>query len=267
MPDFERITSFQNSKIKLARKLQDKRQRDRENLFVIDDTRDLQRALVCQYEVDFVFYCPDLADEQDTQLAQSLEGPVYAITPDLMQKASYRQNPGGLVTVLKQKPEQTIHDAASIEPHHILGLAELSKPGNIGALLRTADAAGFEHIFLIDTRLDIYNPNIIRSSTGTCFLNNLYSVSSQEALQFFRDRACQIVAAHPTGKQNLYSFNFQQRTAVILGAEATGLTPLWLANCDHLVQIPMSGTLADSLNVSVSGAIIMYEAFRQRTQP
>jgi len=261
------ITSFQNNKIKLANQLVSKRQRDKTGLFIIDYARDLQRAMNCGYKVEFAFYCDELANEDDQNIGQMIdETKTYYVSQALMAKASYRQNPGGLVAVMQQKPNLTVSDFDETNTGHILGLVDLKKPGNIGALLRTADAAGIATVCLIDTQLDLYNPNIIRSSTGACFSGNIYFMSSQEGLEIFQANAIRIFAAHLQGSISLFNFDFrQQQTAILLGAEDTGLEDIWVKNCDVLVKIPMIGKLSDSLNVSVSGAIVMYEALRQQS--
>lgn len=265
----QEIKSFQNSKIKLANKLVNKRQRDKEGLFLIDYARDLERALACDYQVEFAFYCESLATEEDTALLSQIDdNAIFAVDADLMEKASYRQNPGGLVAIMRQKPALTVDDARSVTSPHILAMVDLRKPGNIGALLRTADAAGMEMVCLIDTALDIYNPNIIRASTGTVFLDNIYQMSSDEAFEFFNENGITIVATHLEGGKSLYDLNFKTgRTAIVLGAEDTGLDEVWASRCDVLVKIPMVGEVSDSLNVSVSGAIFMYEALRQTRPP
>jgi RNA methyltransferase, TrmH family len=260
------ITSFQNSKIKLANKLVSKRERQKHNLFLIDYARDLKRALQCHYTVEFAFYCDVLATDDDKSLLDTLsDSEIYDVSPELMEKASYRQNPGGLVAIMQQKKSLTVKDAEKIHSDNILGLVKLSKPGNIGALLRTADATGFDTVFLIDTPLDSYNPNIIRASTGTVFLDNIYQLTTFEALDFFAEQQISIVATHLDGTMDLYDFDFTEHpTAILLGAEDTGLEDIWVNHSDALVKIPMIGRLSDSLNVSVSGAIFMYEALRQR---
>jgi len=265
----QEIRSFQNSKIKLANKLVNKRQREKEGLFLIDYARDLERALACAYQVEFAFYCESLATDEDTALLSQIdENVIFAVGADLMDKASYRQNPGGLVAIMRQKPALTVDDAGKRTSSHILALVNLRKPGNIGALLRTADAAGIDMICLIDTALDIYNPNIIRASTGTVFLDNIYQMNTDEAFEFFNENGITIVAAHLDGKKSLYDLDFTiGRTAIALGTEDTGLDDLWAIRCDVLVKIPMVGQVSDSLNVSVSGAIFMYEAHRQRLTP
>lgn len=267
MAEHQSITSAQNSKIKLANKLRNKRHREREGLFVIDDVRDLSRALACGYKIEFCFYCSYYASEEDIALLLTLEELdilIYDVPADLMDKAAYRQNPGGLVTVMKQKPILTVQDVPEAESH-IFGLVDLRKPGNIGALLRTADAAGVELIFLVDTSLDLYNPNIIRSSTGANFLGNIYQMSSAEAHEYCQENDIHLVAAHLDGTISLYDYDFNvQRTLIALGTEDTGLDDSWVNHSDTLLKIPMVGHLSDSLNVSVSGAVMMYEALRQR---
>lgn len=262
----QQITSFQNSKIKLANKLLNKRQREKEALFLIDYARDLDRALENSYQVEFAFYCESLATQDDkTLLARLDENIIYEVGADLMEKASYRQNPGGLVAIMQQKAALTLDDAKKIKSPHLLALVDLRKPGNIGALLRTADAAGIGMICLIDSSLDIYNPNIIRASTGTVFLSNIYQMSSDEVFSFFSDNDICVVAAHLQGAKSLFDLDFNaRRTAIVLGTEDTGLDEIWVKRCDDLVKIPMVGQVSDSLNVSVSGAIFMYEALRQK---
>jgi len=262
----QQITSFQNSKIKLANKLVSKRHREKEGLFLVDYARDLKRALANGYAVEYAFYSDVLATDEDQALLGDIEPTsLYEISDALMEKASYRQNPGGLVAVMRQKAMLTAADAGLVDSPHLLALVDLRKPGNIGALLRTADAAGIDMICLVDSVLDIYNPNIIRASTGTVFLGNIYQMSRDEAFAFFEDKAIAIVAAHLEGEKSLYDLDFnRQRTAIVLGTEDKGLDEIWVNQCDELVNIPMVGQVADSLNVSVSGAVFMYEALRQR---
>lgn len=260
------ITSTQNSKVKLAVKLRGKRGRDQEQRFLVDYHRDMERALDNAYKLDFAFYCEALASEEDRILLEAVPPThVYEVPEQVMQKASYRQNPGGILGVMHTKDVPHIsHLAVSDTP--ILGLVNLQKPGNIGALLRTADATGFTTL-LIDTALDLYNPNIIRSSTGTCFLDSIYQASSQDAIDFFTQNAYRVISAHLDGTVSLFDTTLTERTAIILGTEDIGLDAIWVSHCDTLVKIPMIGHVADSLNVSVSGAVFMYEALRQRLAP
>lgn len=263
MPRAE-LTSFQNPRIKLARKLQDKRQREREGLFVIDYARDLERALQNNYQVDFVLVCSELLSSDEAEIINGLQSTadIFDVSADLLTRASYRQNPSGIVAVVKAKPQPNIQDIPE-DHQQILCLVNLRKPGNIGALLRTADATGFRSTLLIDTALDIYNPNIIRSSTGAVFLDNLYAAQTPMAVDFLKSQGYQIVSGYLGGQRDLFDVDFTRPTAVVLGTEDTGLSEEWLGYCDELVEIPMTGHVTDSLNVSVAGAVFMYEALRQ----
>jgi len=261
----QQITSFQNSKVKQVKKLRDKRERERAGRFVIEYSRDLERALECGYTIDYVLYCAALADADDEHLLAMIDmDKVFVVSEQIMGKVSYRQNPNGLVAVMHSKPVKSIDELCKLADTYVLALVGLEKPGNIGALLRTADAAGFGAILLVDTSLDLYNPNIIRSSTGACFLDNVYVVSGEEAILFFRERDYTIIAAEVEASQDLHSVDFPARSAIMLGTEDQGLDDGWLQYANIRVRIPMMGVLSDSLNVSVSGAVIMYEVLRQR---
>lgn len=259
---YEQITSLQNSKVKLINKLRSKRGREQEQLFVIDYERDLERAISQGYEVEFVLFCPDITDE--TVLESVLDVPIYSVSQQIMNKASYRENSSGIVVVMRSKPIKGLAELQSASIENMLGCVDLQKPGNIGAILRTADATGFDAILMVDMSLDLYNPNIIRSSTGACFLDNIYHLDTPSTINYCKSNALQIVAAYVTGNKTLYDINFRQKTAIMLGTEDKGLSQQWVENCDELVNIPMDGRISDSLNVSVSGAIFMYEALRQR---
>lgn len=259
---FEQITSPQNSKVKLVNRLRNKRGREQENLFVIDYERDLDRALAQGYEIEFLLYCPTVADASALEAIPNTL--IYEITEQILNKVSYRENSTGIVAVLKAKKPKGISDLEQASIQNIIGLVNLRKPGNIGALLRTADASGFDAILLVDMSLDLYNPNIIRSSTGACFLDNIYQLDSTSAIQYCQSNQIQIISAYVTGTQTLYDVDFRQKTAIMLGTEDKGLDQRWIENSDCLIQIPMAGHISDSLNVSVSGAIFMYEALRQR---
>ncbi len=261
----ETITSFQNIRIKQVKRLRDKKSRLEEGLFVIDDGRDLSRAMELGFLPEYALACPQLlkASEKKLLYDKFYENQVFHVTREIMEGVGYRENPSGMVTVMKSIPPKNNADLSKITDNRILVLVNLQKPGNIGALLRTADATGFKHIFLVDTTLDLYNPNIIRSSTGACFLKNIYALSSQEALTFLKSGGYNIVSAVVDGDKSLFEANFKQKTAVILGTEDDGLPPFWIQSATENVKIPMVGQLSDSFNVSVSGAIFMMEALRQ----
>jgi TrmH family RNA methyltransferase len=258
----EQISSLKNNKVKLVNRLRSKRGREHENLFVIDYERDLERALQQDYSIEFVMFCPEFVDMK--WITQLGDVDCYEISEQVLNKVSYRENSAGFIAVMQSKPAKQLEELANKEANYLLGLVDLRKPGNIGALLRTADATKVDAILLVDVSLDLYNPNIIRSSTGACFLDTIYQLDSSEAIDYCKHNNIQLVAAYVQGNKTLYDVNFQQKTAIMLGAEDKGLSQQWETNCDHLVNIPMAGRISDSLNVSVSGAVFMYEALRQR---
>ena len=253
------LSSAQNSKIKLINRLRSKRGRDQAGRFVIDYERDFRRALDCGYLVDFVLHCPEVAVWKPPADVEA-----HQVSPQLMSRISYRENPGGVLAVMRSAPKQGLSELRRAAVNHALALVDLRVPGNIGALLRTADAAGMDAIILVDSALDLYNPNIIRSSTGACFLDNVYQLSSGDAAGFLKGGEFQIICADVAGATSLFEFDFPSKCVIVLGAEDCGLDEYWLAQADSRVKIPMAGGLSDSLNVSVSGAILMYESYRQR---
>lgn len=258
----EQITSNQNPRIKLIRSLRDKRDRLREQRFVLDSARDLSRALDCGIALDFVL--ADSTRLSDPALAAIPSAQIFEVPSDLLERVSYRDNADGLVAVMHTPDSHNLTPEAAVADAPVLGLVGLSKPGNIGALLRTADAAGFQTVLLIDCPTDLYNPNVIRSSTGAVFLKGLYSTDAAQARAFFRAHQLRVVGTHLSAAVDAYSQHYDDKTVLLLGAEDVGLDESWLTHCDIQVLIPMAGRLADSLNVSVAGAVLMYEVLRQR---
>lgn len=256
------ITSAQNSKIKLVNRLRSKRGRQREARFVIDYKRDLERAIQLGYDIDFVMICPEILPAQDCFDCES-----HQLRPALFKRVSYRENPDGVLAVLHSKPVKALPQLEAGAIAHALVLVKLGVPGNIGALLRTADAVGMDAVILVDTAVDIYNPNVIRSSTGACFLDNIYRLSGDEALAYFKTNGCQIVAADVEGEFTLHDIDFRKKSVIVLGSEDSGLDEGWISAADKVARIPMSGAISDSLNVSVSGSLFMYELYRQNLLP
>ena len=258
----KQITSAQNSKVKLVKRLRGKRGREQEQRFVIDYERDLRRALNQGLELDFLLYCPEVAG---SAFVESLEAAaIFQISPQILNRLSYRENPSGIAAVLQSQTAKGLPELQEATIDYAILLVNLQKPGNIGALLRTADASQLDAVILVDISLDLYNPNIIRSSTGSCFLDNIYQLGSGEAIAYCKKQGFQLVAADVQGSASIYDMDFRQKTAIVLGTEDKGLSRAWEINCDHSVQIPMNGRLTDSLNVAVSGALFMYEVLRQR---
>jgi len=258
----ERITSLRNSKVKLVHRLRNKRGRQSESRFVVEHRRDFQRALMGGYELDFLMVCPALLESQTLDFGSTDDA--IEVTPQILKHLTYRENPSGVLAVMKAKPAEVLRDLEMSIVDSAILLVDPRKPGNIGALLRTGDAAGIDAMVLVDCALDLYNPNIIRNSAGACFRDKIYQLSSAEAISYFRDRGFQLIAADGRGESNLFDLDLRHKTAIALGTEDAGLGARWLDICDRRVRIPITGVLTDSLNLSVSGAIFMYEIMRQR---
>ena len=252
------ITSAHNSKVKLVKRLRSKRGRQQEGRFVIDYERDLRRALQQGYDIDFV-----LSPAENPAASAYAACEWHCLTAALFKRVSYRENPDGIIAVMRGKPAKGALDLRAAAISQAIVLVALTVPGNIGAIMRTADAAGLDAVILVDMALDLYNPNIIRSSTGACFLDNIYQLSEKETLSFLKQEGFQIVAADSAGERALYDINFGPQAAIILGSEDRGLSPAWINSADQVVRIPMTGVVCDSLNVSVSGAVFVYELYRQ----
>ena len=258
-----RITSSKNPHLQRVRRLYDKNYRMREKSFVVDNPRDLERALLAGYECEFALICEELlATEADILGRLPLER-CFAISTKLMTRAGYRQNPSGLVGVMRQ-PTNPQWNSQLATVNTILVMVGLRIPGNIGALLRSADALGLSAAILVDSPLDLYNPNLIRSSTGACFIIDVVSLQTADALEKLRSAGYSLVAAAVDGEAWIYDTALPEKLAIILGAEDGGLDSRWLNAADLRLRIPMHGGAADSLNVAACGAILIYEASRQK---
>ena len=261
----ERIISPQNSKVKLVNRLRTKRGRESERRFLVETDRELQRALDSDYEIEFVLFGLEMSSGIDEGLPAGVRR--FEVPQALLKRLSYRENPSGFIAVIRGKTPKTLADLERLNPDSAVILDDLRKPGNIGALMRTASAAGIDAIVLVDSALDLYNPNVIRSSTGACFNQNIFRTSRQEALEYFRRRGFQLVAADADSARNLYDLDLRAKSAIILGAEDRGLHAFWREHCCQWAAVPMNGGPIDSLNVSVAGALFMYELRRQRLRP
>ena len=253
------ITSAQNSKIKLVNRLRTKRGREAEARFVIDYERDLRRALRLGYQIDYLLYCPEL-----TSLADYSDYEAHELSPRLLARASYRQNPDGIIAVMHSREAKGLEALYATPIEKALILVNLRVPGNIGALMRSADASALDAVILVDSALDLYNPNIIRSSTGACFRENIFQTKCDDVIVWLRKGGFQSVTADVEGNCSIYDIDFRGKSAIVLGAEDQGLDSGWINVADLRARIPMAGRVTDSLNVSVSGAIFMYELYRQR---
>jgi TrmH family RNA methyltransferase len=261
----ETINSLQNNRIKNIRKLSTKaRERKEQGLFVIEGARELSLALAGGYVPDSVYVCPELFAKSDyPDVLRTIPSTIiYEVSTSVFQKIAYREGSDGIFALARTKSHH-LTDLQLPDNPFIIVLEAVEKPGNLGAILRTADAAQADAVIVCDPSTDLYNPNIIRSSVGCLFTVPVASASNEETLSFLQNRSIQTFAAELTAAQWYQDTDFTSPAAIILGSEADGLTAFWLNSADKRIKIPMRGVI-DSLNVSVSTAILTFEAMRQR---
>ena len=254
------ISSLQNQKVKQLVLLQQKSsERRKTGLFVVEGVRELGHCMNADYEIDSVYYCASLFSDMSVISGMSN---IYEVTPQVYEKIAYRGSTEGLIAVVKSKD----HGLATLQlPENplIIILESVEKPGNLGAVLRSADAAGADAVIVCDPLTDLYNPNLIRASIGALFTVPTVAVDSVECIDFLKERGIRILTAQLQDSELYYDMDMTCGTAIVMGTEATGLTNQWRRAADAHIRIPMRGQL-DSLNVSVSAAILLFEAVRQR---
>ncbi|MBR5699732.1 MAG: RNA methyltransferase [Bacteroidales bacterium] len=254
----ERISSAQNPKIKNLLLLQEKsRARREQGLFVVEGRRELQHCLEAGFEIDTLFVLEEMADQINSPAPR-----VIALPRSLFEKVTYRGATEGVVAEVRIK-ERRLEDLTLRENPLIVVIEGVEKPGNIGAILRSADAAGADAMLVCDPLTDLWNPNLIRASLGGIFTVPTVACTSEEAISFLQARGIAILTAQLQDSELYYDTPMTGGTALVMGTESTGLTDRWRKAATAHIRIPMQGQL-DSLNVSVSTAILLYEAVRQR---
>lgn len=260
------ISSAQNPKIKLLLQLQQKSsERRRQGMFAVEGLREVFHCISAGYEVDSLFYCPQIVDGDALEQIRRLSplGKCYEINDDIYQKVAYRGGTEGIIAEVRTR-NLKLQDLKLSSSPLIMVLESVEKPGNLGAILRSADASGVDAVIVCDPLTDLFNPNLIRSSIGAIFTVPTVACSSSECISFMKKRGIQILTAQLQDSSLYYATDMCRPTAIIMGTEATGLTQQWRDAADAHIRIPMLGRL-DSLNVSVSAAILMFEAVRQRS--
>lgn len=270
----KRISSLQNELIKFTYSLQNKsRVRKKEELFVVEGIRESLLALESGFSFRHWLVCEDIALESDVQELERLshskaetEAPLVewvSISTKVYQHLAHRKTTEGVIGIASSR-NRSLRDL-SLGRNPLILVAEASeKPGNIGALLRTADAANLDAVIIANPRTDLFNPNIIRSSVGCVFTQNVTTASTDEIISFLKSNGIAILAAALKDESIPYfNADYSKATAIVLGTEDAGLSKMWLDQANELIKIPMEGKI-DSLNVSVSGAILIFEAKRQR---
>lgn len=260
----ESITSAQNPKIKDLLALQEKsKERRKKGLFVVEGRRELLHCIEAGYTPHTVFVCPEILQKTDFEdIAEKCTCNFIEIPQHLYDKVAYRGGTEGVIAELHCK-EKNLDSLEIKENPLVVVLESVEKPGNLGAVLRSADASGVDAVIICDPLTDIYNPNLIRSSIGAVFTVPVATASSEETIAWLKSNGIKIYTAQLQDSEWYYDTDMKGGTAIIMGTEATGLTDEWRKAADAHIKIPMLGKL-DSLNVSVSAAILMFEAVRQR---
>lgn len=260
----QRLTSPANPRIKGLVRLQQKAaERRKTGLFCVETPRALSRARAAGFAVRALYFDPAAWADEGLRTALAAEGcQLFEVTPAILAKVAYRQNPEGLLAVVEARPH-TLADLAHLERPLFVVCSGLEKPGNLGAILRSADGAGVDAVLVDQPNLDLFNPNCVRASTGAVFSVPVVAAEGDALRAWLRARGVRMLAATPEAESLYTAVDLRGPLAVVMGSEAFGLDAAWRAVADLPVRLPMLG-LADSLNVSVAAAVLMYEARRQR---
>ena len=257
------ITSLSNPTVKNLVKLRRRRERAKQGMLLIDGARALRMALRNRFPVSAVYFSQTVSDKQADLIrdAQDAGGRIQPVNPAVFRKICYGEHPDGLLGVALC-PHVTLADLPMVNKPLYLVAEGLEKPGNLGAMLRSADAAGATALVLCDGRTDIWNPNVIRASQGACFAVPVAVATAKETLLWLRRGAVQVITAEPLAPRSYCEIDLQLPSALVLGAEHDGLTSVW--HGETRVRIPMAGQV-DSLNVAQTASILLFEAVRQRS--
>jgi len=253
------ISSLDNKLIKSTIALKETRERKKTGLFLVDGAREIELAIKAGLRPEILFFCPEIATRQIKTEAETIE-----VSTNVFSKMAYKENPDGFLAVFK-KQDFFLRDLKKDKKssYLLIILEGIEKPGNLGAIIRTANAAGVDGIILNDSLIDIYNPNVIKASEGLIFSTKIIMSNREETIDFLKENKIKSFGAATSGKKNYDENNFKLSIALVLGSEAQGLSKNWLKEADQLIKIPMRAGV-DSLNLSVSAAILTYEVLRQR---
>lgn len=259
----KKIESIQNPFIKSLVQLQEKaKARKQSGKFLIEGQREIELAIKGGYEIETILICPEIANQSllSNRALSSLE--IIEISKEVYQKLAYRDTTEGVLAIAKTK-SLLLSDLKLSQNPLILVAEGLEKPGNLGALLRTADAANIDSVIIANPRTDIYNPNIVRSSVGCLFTRQIATGTSEEVISYLKENNINFYSATLQNSNEYYKENYTTPSALVVGTEAAGLTEIWRTESTQNIIIPMQGEI-DSMNVSVAAAILLFEAKRQR---
>jgi len=256
----KQISSAQNPFIKSLIQLQEKaKARKQSSTFLIEGMREIELAIKGNYEIETILFLPELVS--NNQITKLTDNPIE-ISKEVYQKLAYRDTTEGILAVAKTKSHQ-LYDLKLSENPLILVLEAIEKPGNIGAVLRTCDAAKVDAVIIANPKTDLYNPNIVRSSVGCLFTNQIATGSTEEVIDYLIQKNINFYSATLQNSTSYHTQNYTLPTALVVGTEATGLSEQWRKKATQNIIIPMQGEI-DSMNVSVAAAILIFEAKRQR---
>jgi TrmH family RNA methyltransferase len=256
------LSSTSNPKIKFLLSLEKPRERRKQQLFTIEGRKEILMAIDAGYRIGNIFYCHDMVNVDELEPSLVKDKLVIPVSRDVFDKLAVRESSGGLIAVA----EMRTHELSMIKPGHnplILVLESVEKPGNLGAILRTADAAGVDAVIVCDPQTDVYNPNTIRSSIGCVFTQNIAIATSEETIRWLKENKIMIWCTYLKASRAYSEIDFTKPSAIVVGTEATGLSKQWIDAASGNIISPMQGK-ADSMNVSTSAAVIVFEACRQR---
>lgn len=261
------IHSRQNDQVKNLVRLRERKHRDRQDRFLVEGLREIGHAIGAGYEVEDLYYCPEFFPSAAhgafiDQLRKNEALRLTRLSEDAFNKASLREGSDGLLAVALQQGNALADLKLPTNPM-LLVLEGIEKPGNLGAILRSADGAGVDAVLLVDCVLDLYNPNAIRSSQGLVFALPIVQAEREVLSTWLKQKEIQCCASTPDSSRLHWDVDMRGPTALFMGSESDGLTDYWLKQADKRIRIPMEGR-ADSLNVAAAAAVCLYEARRQR---
>jgi TrmH family RNA methyltransferase len=256
------ITSPQNAKIKNIIALEKPRERKKQDLFIIEGIKELTLAIEGNYQINSVFFCPDIIDERTLLNIVKKENLLIPVEKAVFEKIAYRESTGGIIALAKPK-QNSLEDFHLSKNPLLLVLEAVEKPGNLGAILRTADASGVDGVIICDPQTDFYNSNVIRSSVGCVFTKQIAAATSAQTIQWLKQKGISIYCTYLQAAKPYHLTDFTKPSAIIMGTESTGLSDLWVKSSDANIIIPMQGKI-DSMNVSTAAAVVVFEAKRQR---
>lgn len=256
------ITSHHNPKIKSLLALEKPRERKKQCLFLIEGKKEIGLALEADYKIGNIFYCEELISIEEVKNIGTEQKLLIPVSREVFDRLARRENSGGIIAVAEHK----VHELEQIKLRTnplVLVLESVEKPGNLGAILRTADAAGIDAVVVCDPQTDFYNPNVIRSSLGCVFTCQIAAATSQKTITWLVKNNINIYCTYLRASKPYHTIDFTKPSAIIMGTEATGLSDQWVENSTGNIIIPMSGKI-DSMNVSAATAVVVFEAKRQR---